>query len=83
MWDFVVEFVENAMPLSVFLGLALVLLTVASIARAVSQSVSAYVGTAAVLAGGFLFLYLQGDVRLDENLSLAMAIALKTLKSLS
>jgi hypothetical protein len=76
MWDFVVEFVENAMPLSVFLGVALVLLTVASIACAVSQSVSAYVGTAAVLAGGFLFLNLQGDVRLDANFSLAVAIAL-------
>ena len=76
MWSFMVDFVENNLMLSVFLGVSLALLTVAAIARAVSQNNSAYVGTVAILAGGFMFLYLQGDVRLDKNLSLAVAVAL-------
>lgn len=76
MWTFVTDFIRENGPLSVYLGVALVWLTVAALASAVSRSASAYVGTAAILAGGWLFLRLYGKVGMDQNFTLAVAVAL-------
>lgn len=74
MWDFVVGIVENNRAIAIFLGVALGLLTMAAIARAVSQSVGVYLGVGAMLAGGWLFLRLYYEVPMDKNFALVTAI---------
>ena len=76
MWIFLVDFVENNPSLAIFLGVVLGLLTVAAIARAVSQSISAYLGVAIVLIGGWMLLYLYGEVEIGEALAVAISLAM-------
>lgn len=76
MWDFIVDFAVENKEFSILLGLALVLLTVAAIASAVSRSGYAYLGVAAILVGSWLFLRVYNGLRVDEDFALGIAVAL-------
>lgn len=76
MWDFVVNFWKDNTPLSVFLCVALGLLTLAAIASAVSQNVGTYFGVAAILSGVWLYLWLYHEMEIDKDFTFVVALLL-------
>lgn len=76
MWDFIVNFIAQNGALSILLGMALFLLTIAAIATAVSRSGYAYLGIMAILVGSWLFLRIDKELPVDEDFALGIAVAL-------